>query len=331
MEAYLSAAGKISRLAIGDVNAPRQWVWDVPADTAQNHHIEGLPFGTRGGILIKHQFPADGDYTFNVKGVTGYFKAVLGGITGERLEITIDGERVHLFDWDKEIANTTGVGRWTPKIPVKAGLHTVGVTFLADQRHSRHRVEPAVPADDEHAGTIPGFLFYPHVGQVTIEGPHDAKGASDTASRQKIFVCQPPKGATARQEERCAAHDRLHAGEARVPPSGDRRGHEGADAVLSGRPRRGGQFEDGIEAALQRILADRRVHLSRRARAGECGGRQAVPHHRSRAGVAALVLPLEQHSGRRADRRRRGRATARAGGARAAGAADARGSEVPRR
>src|SRR5207249_5648632 len=64
MEAYLSAAGKISRLAIGDISAPTQAVFDVPADTAQNSHIEGLPFGTRGGILIKHQFPADGEYTF---------------------------------------------------------------------------------------------------------------------------------------------------------------------------------------------------------------------------------------------------------------------------
>ncbi len=111
MEAYLSAAGKISRLALGNVTAPTQAVFDVPADTAQNHHVEGLPFGTRGGILIEHQFPADGEYAFKVKGVTGYFQAVLGGITGEQLEVTVDGERVKLFDWDKEISNTTGNGK----------------------------------------------------------------------------------------------------------------------------------------------------------------------------------------------------------------------------
>ena len=58
----------------------------MPADTAQNHHIEGLQFGTRGGILINHQFPADGEYTFRVKGVTCYFTAVLGQIAGEQLE-----------------------------------------------------------------------------------------------------------------------------------------------------------------------------------------------------------------------------------------------------
>ena len=131
MEAYLSAAGKISRLAIGDVSAPTQVVFEVPSDTAQNHHIEGLPFGTRGGILIKHQFPADGEYSFKVKGVTGYFTAVLGGVKGEQLEVTVDGTLVKVFDWDREISNTTGNGRATPRIPIKAGLHTVGVTFLA--------------------------------------------------------------------------------------------------------------------------------------------------------------------------------------------------------
>ena len=91
MEAYLSASGKISRLAIGDASPPKQAVFDVPPDTAQNYHIEGLPFGTRGGILINYQFPADGEYTFKVKGVTGYFQAVLGGVKGEQLEVTVDG------------------------------------------------------------------------------------------------------------------------------------------------------------------------------------------------------------------------------------------------
>ena len=131
MEAYLSAAGKISRLAIGDVTAPTQAVFDVPADTAQNYHIEGLPFGTRGGILIKYQFPADGEYVFKVRGVAGYFNAVLGGIKGEQLEVTVDGERVKLFDWDREIATRNKLGGETPHIAIKAGLHTVGVTFLA--------------------------------------------------------------------------------------------------------------------------------------------------------------------------------------------------------
>ena len=270
MEAYLSAAGKISRLAIGNFTAPTQWTWDVAADTAQNHHIEGLPFGTRGGILFKHQFPADGDYTFNVKGVTGYFQAVLGGISGERLEITVDGERVHLFDWDKEISNTTGRGRWTPKIPIKAGLHTVGVTFLQTNDIPGTELNRPFQRTMNTPGSIPGFIFYPHVGQVTIEGPHDAKGASETASRQKIFMCRPAsaKGSgvagsvapgasapTAANEDACAR--RIITTLAKTAFRRAATAAEMKELTQFYQAGRGeGGFEGGIEAALQRILAD---------------------------------------------------------------------------
>jgi hypothetical protein len=271
MEAYLSAAGKISRLAIGNVTAPTQHVFDVPADTAQNHHIEGLPFGTRGGILIEHQFPADGEYAFNVKGVTGYFQAVLGGITGEKLEVLIDGERVHEFDWDKEISNTTGRGRWTPRIPVTAGLHTVGVTFIATNDVPGSELNKPFQRTMNTPGSIPGFLFYPHVGQVTIEGPHDAKGAADTASRRKIFTCRPARPA---EEETCARSivTTLARQAFRRPATAD-------DAKVlmqfyqAGRSD-GGSFDDGVEVALQRILADPEfVYRGEREPAGVAAGR----------------------------------------------------------
>ncbi len=253
LEAYLSAAGKISRLALGHVTAPTQWVWDVPADTAQNHHIEGLPFGTRGGILIRHQFPADGEYAFNVKGVTGYFQAVLGGISDERLEVLVDGERVHLFDWDRDISNTTGRGAWTPRIPITAGLHTVGVTFLATNDIPGSELNRPFERTMNTPGSIPGFLFFPHVGQVTVEGPHEAAGAADTASRHRIFVCRP---ADASEEDACA-RDIVST----LARRAFRRPSTQADLDLllpfyrAGRAD-GGAFEDGIEAALQRLLVD---------------------------------------------------------------------------
>jgi hypothetical protein len=253
MEAYLSAAGKISRLAIGDVAAPTQAVFEVPADTAQNFHIEGLPFGTRGGILIKYQFPADGEYSFKVKGVTGYFQAVLGGVKGEQLEVTVDGERVKLFDWDKEIANTTGNGRATPRVPVRAGLHTVGVTFLATNDVPGSELDRPFQRTMNTPGSIPGFLFYPHVGQVWIEGPYNAAGATETASRQKIFVCHP---ATTRDEPACARtiiSSLVKHAYRRPPTSSDLASL--MDFYGSGR-NEGGTFEDGIEVALQRILVD---------------------------------------------------------------------------
>jgi mono/diheme cytochrome c family protein len=253
MEAYLSAAGKISRLAIGDVSAPSQRVFDVPADTAQNHHIEGLPFGTRGGILIRHQFPADGQYTFKVKGVTGYFQAVLGGVSGEQLIVTVDGERVAQFDWDKEISNTTGNGKSTPRIPVTAGLHTVGVTFLATNDVPGSELNRPFQRTMNTPGSIPGFLFYPHVGQVQIEGPYDITGAGDTASRRAIFSCRP---ASPREEPACA-----RAIVSRLARKAFRRPITAADLRIlmpfyqAGRGE-DGTFDGGIEAALQRILAD---------------------------------------------------------------------------
>jgi mono/diheme cytochrome c family protein len=253
MEAYLSAAGKISRLAIGDISAPRQEVFEAPADTAQNHHIEGLPFGTRGGMLIKYEFPADGEYTFKVKGVTGYFQAVLGQIKGEQLEVTVDGERVKLFDWDREISNTTGVGRTTPRVPIKAGLHTVGVTFLATNDVPGTELNKPFQRTMNTPGTIPGFQFYPHVGQVTIEGPYGADGSTDTPSRRKIFVCRP---ATSREEGTCARTII-----STLVKHAFRRPSTPADLellmefYLAGR-NEGESFDQGVQSALQRILAD---------------------------------------------------------------------------
>ncbi|HTA46347.1 MAG TPA: DUF1592 domain-containing protein [Bryobacteraceae bacterium] len=252
MEAYLSAAGKISRLAVGDIQTPTQAVFEVPADTAQNYHIEGLPFGTRGGILIKYQFPVDGEYSFKVKGVTGYFQAVLGGVKGEQLEVTVDGERVKLFDWDRDISSTTGNGKATPRIPVKAGLHAVGVTFLATNDIPGSELNRPFERTMNTPGSIPGFLFYPHVGQVWIEGPYDAVGPGHTAVRSKIFVCNPE---TPKDEAPCARNIATtlvkHAFRRPATPSDIT-----ALMAFYEDGRKGGSFDDGVEAMLQRVLAD---------------------------------------------------------------------------
>jgi mono/diheme cytochrome c family protein len=283
MEAYLSAAGKISRLAIGTLAAPTQAVFDVPPDTAQNHYIEGLPFGTRGGMLIKYNFPGDGEYSFRAKGVTGYFQRVLGQVTGEQLEVTIDGGRVWLFDWDRDIQNTTGVGKATPRIPVTAGLHTVGVTFLATNDVPGTELNKPFERTMNTPGEISGFLFYPHVGQVTIEGPYDTRGASDTASRRKIFVCHPASAqgrVATRPDEPALAGRSVQADRPGAAGSATadedacartivstlakhafRRPATAADltslmAFYEAGRTEGGTFDAGIEGALQRILAD---------------------------------------------------------------------------
>jgi hypothetical protein len=253
MEAYLSAAGDIARLAIGTETAPTLAVFDVPVDTSQNTHIEGLPFGTRGGMLIEHEFPADGEYVFTVKGMTGYFTRVLGNVQGEQLEVTIDGERVYLYDWDKEIGNQEGNGGRTPAIPIKAGFHRVGVTFIATSDLPDTGLNKSFQRTMNSPGSISGYTFYPHVGQVFIEGPFNGVPAMTKQSRDRIFECYPQ---SVSEEETCAQQiiTTLVSKAFRRPATA-----ADLDATMdffrSGREE-GGSFDYGIEAALQLVLAD---------------------------------------------------------------------------
>jgi hypothetical protein len=253
MEAYLSAAGKISRLAIGTETAATLAVFDAPHDTSQNGYIEGLPFGTRGGMLIEHEFPADGNYVFTVKGMTGYFTAVLGNVKGEKLEVTIDGARAYLYDWDTEIGNQEGNGGRTPEIPIKAGFHKVGVTFIATSDLPDTGLNKSFVRTMNSPGAISGYTFYPHVGQVFIEGPFNGVVATSTQSRERIFECYPKESS---QESECARRIiSTLAGKAFRRPAGDA-DLETMMAFFQAGREEGGSFDYGIEAVVQRILAD---------------------------------------------------------------------------
>jgi hypothetical protein len=253
MEAYLSAAGKISRLAIGTETAPTLAVFDAPHDTSQNGYIEGLPFGTRGGMLIEHEFPADGNYVFTVKGMTGYFTAVLGNVKGEQLEVTVDGVRVYLFDWDKEIGPNEGNGGRTPEIPVKAGFHRIGVTFLATSDLPDTGLNKSFVRTMNSPGAISGYTFYPHVGQVFIEGPFEGRVATSTQSREKIFECYPAESS---EEAQCAtAIINTLTSKAFRRPATEADLTEMMAFFDAGRED-GGGFDFGVEAVVQRILAD---------------------------------------------------------------------------
>src|ERR1700737_521300 len=107
LEGYTSAAAKISRLAIGDVTEATSKTCRVPEDNSQDYHIDGLPFATRGGLICRYEFPADGDYVFKAfpinQGLMDNNRA-FGEIRGEKLELLVDGELVKVYDWDKEVA-----------------------------------------------------------------------------------------------------------------------------------------------------------------------------------------------------------------------------------
>src|ERR1700727_1799241 len=196
LEGYTTAAAKISRIAMGDVSEPALSTYRVASDTTQDYHIEGMPFGTRGGLVAQHEFPADGDYVFKVfpinKGLMDNNTA-FGEMTGEKLELLIDGQRVHLYDWDKEVSTGAPVHQGTADVhvQVKAGLHTVGVTFLATQLAPSSDLNEHFMRSTIETGGLPGFRFYPHVGKMEMLGPFKPSGASDSPSAKKIFVCRP--------------------------------------------------------------------------------------------------------------------------------------------
>ena len=253
LEGYTSAAGKISRLAIGDITSPVQQVFRVAGDTSQDYHIEGMPFGTRGGLLATYDFPADGDYAIKItpisKGNMGD-TSPFGEITGEKLEFLMDGQRLKLFDWDKE--RTREDGTFNFKFPAKAGAHKVVVTFLATNYAPGNDLDQHFLRSTIETGGLPGFKFFPHVGKISIDGPTNAKGASDSQSRKRIYVCHP---AGAAEETACAKQivDTLARRAFRRPVTNQ------DTEMLMGfyqQGRNNGNFDSGVEMALRRILVD---------------------------------------------------------------------------
>jgi hypothetical protein len=267
LEAYLSAAGKLAEMAVGDVSIPTQTIYRVAEDASQNDQVEGLPFGTRGGILIDHYFPADGDYAFKIFSVNlgnmGNFRP-FGEVRGEQLEVLIDGERVGLFDWDKEFGITPREESFEDEqagqlrtidltVPVTAGHHKVGVTFLASNYAPGLDLNNAFERTTIETGGLPGFTFYPHVGRVRIDGPYEAAGAEDAPNRLLLFVCEPESAA---EEAACA--EQIVANLIRRAYRGQASDEDRATLLRFYNEARaaGGDFDDGVEAALQRALSD---------------------------------------------------------------------------
>ncbi|MDR2214046.1 MAG: DUF1592 domain-containing protein, partial [Pseudomonadales bacterium] len=170
VQAYISAAGKISRLAVGDASISSTITEYRAADPTQSIRLEGLPLGTRGGVVAEHVFPLDGDYDISVSrsGPASFMRTPVG--LKDQIEILLDGERVHLFP-----PGQAG----SVKVPVSAGPHTLAAAFVRQQQG--YGVD----------GTYAGFFANTRVTALSITGPVQAKGPGDTASRRRIFTCQP--------------------------------------------------------------------------------------------------------------------------------------------
>ena len=260
MEGYLRAASRISALAIGDPKAgPSEFTYKVPRTGSQMHHVEGAPFGTRGGIAVMHTFPADGEYSFRMQLHSIPTGQLFGStVRGELLEVAIDGERAAVLEINPRMseADPNGMNLVTPRIHVKAGTRRLSAAFVARFDAVPDDLLPPIDHSlaDSQIGSGFGITTLPHLREFAVGGPFKVTGISDTPSRRKVFTCRPTSAA---EEASCATEIiRKIATQAYRGPV--------TAADLDGlnkfyaQGRKDGDFESGIRMALQAILASPR-------------------------------------------------------------------------
>ncbi len=211
MDSYLRAASDISHLAVGDPDAvAAETGYHVSRWAAQVDQVEGAPYGTRGGIVVDHVFPADGEYRFRV----AFHHETTGAIVGsgssslhtvdvpEQVEISTDGERVALLDVGRwmHVSDPDGVNLRSEPIFVRGGPRKVAAVFL---KHYEGPVLDLIsPHDWSLASTATsrtyGIHNVPHLRDLIITGPFEATGVSETPSRKAIFTCRPLSAEEAR-------------------------------------------------------------------------------------------------------------------------------------
>jgi hypothetical protein len=254
MDSYIRAAATLSRLAVGDRNvAPSLEVYRVPQMLPQTDHIDGTPFGTRGGTAVRHFFPADGEYSFRLTFYHENNGLLFGTLAkDEQVEIAIDGERVALLDINPRMLVTDELR--TGQIKVKAGPRLLSASFLP------RASGPALDLVMKFETTLiniategPGVSVLPHLNTLAVSGPLNVTGISETPSRQKVFTCRP---AAAGEEEPCARKimTELATLAYRRPVT-----RNDLDYLMNKyRQRRAdkGDFEDGVRLAVQTMLSD---------------------------------------------------------------------------
>ncbi len=289
MERYLSAARRISRLAVGDPGIGPGFTsraYTVPIDLTQNDRMsEELPFGSRAGLAVRHRFPLDGDYDIRIRLKRSVYEYIVNLEEAHDLEVRLDGIRVARYtiggeapgrpapltfsgtfiaaggagyptqDWDDYY--TGADAGLALRVPVKAGTRLVGVAFLDRSWEQEGILQPPLR---EYGATVTELTDTsprpegPGIESVSIDGPYNVTGAGGTASRERIFVCRPP-ATDAASAARCARtiFSTLTRRAYRRPVTADDLGplmpFYDAGYAAAG-------FEAGIRAGLERILID---------------------------------------------------------------------------
>ena len=198
MEGYIRAASKISREAVGDPDvAASTKTYHIPRVVNQLRHVEGAPFGTRGGLAVMHDFPADGDYVFRLSlyyDICGPLWGKSQG-KGQQIEVSVNGERVALLSIDPNSTFTDDLV--SEPVKITAGPKRVSAAFI--QKSEGPAEDTVMPFEqsliDFNNADLPGITALPHLRELRVVGPKNVTGVSDTPSRQKIFACRPAAGA----------------------------------------------------------------------------------------------------------------------------------------
>ena len=258
MGAYVRAADKISRAAFGDPNADAgMQTYKVSRLQNQMRHVPGTPVGTRGGVSVRHTFPADGEYIFDVTPFYYYTELVIGAslpdeMQGQQLEISVDGEPLAVLTIDPDVKESAA-DYSTPPVFVKAGQRRLSAAFISKfdgpvQDHNR-LVEYTIM--DTTISTIPEMTDLPHLQALAVTGPFNPVGVSDNPVRERVFTCRPTSDS---ENEGCATRiiSRL-AGRAFRRPAND----EDLESLMEfyRRGEQAGGFDEGVRAAVQVILA----------------------------------------------------------------------------
>ena len=255
MERYLAAARKISRLAVGSpVPSPIAETFRVPSDQGQDHHVAGLPFGTRGGMVVDFNFPEDAEYVISVVPDGPLY------IEPHELELTLDGERLEVFTVGRALEPGQRRSQYAEadarevRVRVSAGPHRVAAAFLRKTLAEPERTRKLYKRPFTGEGSGADSRYQPYLERVTIAGPFESRGTRplvDTPSRARIFTCEP--GSDAASAADCAAD--ILSGLAR---RAFRRPVTGEDVdrllVFYEQGAATGGFDGGIELALRRLL-----------------------------------------------------------------------------
>ena len=258
LEAYLDAASSISRIAVGDPgDSPTTTNFKVSRLASQIEPEPGAPEGTRGGVSSMHVFPADGEYIFAVR-MFGTPQGFLFGQTApfnEKVEISVNGERVAIIDLDRNMneADPTGLEIRTKPIPIRAGPSRVTAAFVKtfEGPVNDNMAPVGYSIADTQIGIQNGITVQAHVQFFSVTGPMNATGVSDTPSRRRIFSCRSTSTAEARP---CAERivNRLASAAYRRPVSA-----ADSKALMSfyDADAKTGGFEMGVRSAVEAILA----------------------------------------------------------------------------